>query len=567
MAYDNTQNELNQSMEAVDERLAEINKMYDDVTIWQRLKILSVGLKSPRQSKEYKEAMIELQRLMAPAAAVIIPVVSVLLLVVLSASQSVQERIIDTTMIEEEPIKDIEDIKDEPPPEQDMQEVDVDVPIDTPVVQVDQPQPNTPLSPQPAEFNSALIVKSPVILKNVYGVTRGAGHIGALRARYGGSPQAEEAVMRALRWLKKNQHGDGSWGGQKTAMTGLGLLTFLAHGEKPDSEEFGATVQRAVEFLLNNQRSDGKFNHMDGNEYAHPIATYALCEAYGMIGHPNILAAAEKALVPIIQGQHPTGGWTYKMDPKPGEDGKYRDDTSYMGWCAQALKAAKLSHVPVEGLEKAIKLAVRGFKKNANPNGGFGYCDANPTGLSSVGTLCMLLLGAGNDKDCRNGQKFLDSWTPSFSSMVTLKNTVGNGNLADQKKKMVEKVAPEERKWYTTCAQYYFYYATQCKFHEGGVKWKKWNNAMMTPYCNAQIVEKNAIKDAKGKDCDIGHWENVDTHTDRPVMDTCLAALQLEVYYRYLPTTGQDAVKVDEEIVADATDVGEDIKVDAPLDL
>ena len=50
-------------------------------------------------------------------------------------------------------------------------------------------------------------------------------------------------------------------------------------------------------------------------------------------------------------------------------------------------------------------------------------------------------------------------------------------------------------------------------------------------------------------------------------MDTCLAALQLEVYYRYLPTTGQDAVKVDEEIVADATDVGEDIKVDAPLDL
>ncbi|MBO7655022.1 MAG: hypothetical protein J6U40_08885, partial [Kiritimatiellae bacterium] len=72
MAYDNTQNELNQSMEAVDERLAEINKMYDDVTIWQRLKILSVGLKSPRQSKEYKEAMIELQRLMAPAAAVII---------------------------------------------------------------------------------------------------------------------------------------------------------------------------------------------------------------------------------------------------------------------------------------------------------------------------------------------------------------------------------------------------------------------------------------------------------------------------------------------------------------
>lgn len=563
MAYDNTNTELNQSMDNVDERLAEINKMYDDVTIWQRLKILSVGLKAPRQSKEYKEALIELQRLSAPAAAVIIPIVSVLLLIVLSANQAVQERVIETQTIEADKVEKIEDIEEPEPPDQDMQEVDVDVPIDTPNVQVDQPQ-NQPLSPQPAEFNSALIVKSPVVLKNIYGVTRGAGQIGSLLGRYGGDKQTEAAVLRALRWLKKNQHGDGSWGGQRIAMTGLGILTFLAHGEKPDtSEEFGPTVQKAVQFLLNNQRSDGKFNHMDGNEYAHPIATYALCEAYGMIGHPNILAAAQKALVPIIQGQHPTGGWTYKMDPKPEENGKYRDDTSYMGWCAQALKAAKLSHVKAEGLEKAIKLAVKGFKKNANPNGGFGYCDANPTGLSSVGTLCMLLLGAGNDKDCRNGLKLLDSWTPTFSSMVALNAAVpGNGNLADKKKKMVEKVPPAEKKWYTTCAQYYFYYATQCKFHEGDVHWKKWNKAMKEPYCAAQIIEKNAIKDMKGRDCDIGHWENVDTHTDRPVMDTCLAALQLMVYYRYLPTTSKDAVTVDAEIVADATESGEDIKVD-----
>jgi hypothetical protein len=44
-------------------------------------------------------------------------------------------------------------------------------------------------------------------------------------------------------------------------------------------------------------------------------------------------------------------------------------------------------------------------------------------------------------------------------------------------------------------------------------------------------------------------------------MDTCLAALQLMVYYRYLPTTSAEAVKVEEEIVATSTDT-EDIKVD-----
>ena len=57
-------------MDSVDQHLEEISKMYDKVTIWQRLKILSVGLRSPRSTKEYKEAMIELQRLSAPAAAV-----------------------------------------------------------------------------------------------------------------------------------------------------------------------------------------------------------------------------------------------------------------------------------------------------------------------------------------------------------------------------------------------------------------------------------------------------------------------------------------------------------------
>ena len=148
MAYDNTNTELNQSMDNVDERLAEINKMYDDVTIWQRLKILSVGLKAPRQSKEYKEALIELQRLSAPAAAVIIPIVSVLLLIVLSANQAVQERVIETQTIEADKVEKFEDIEEPEPPDQDMQEVDVDVPIDTPNVQVDQPQ-NQPLSPQP----------------------------------------------------------------------------------------------------------------------------------------------------------------------------------------------------------------------------------------------------------------------------------------------------------------------------------------------------------------------------------------------------------------------------------
>jgi hypothetical protein len=61
---------------------------------------------------------------------------------------------------------------------------------------------------------------------------------------------------------------------------------------------------------------------------------------------------------------------------------------------------------------------------------------------------------------------------------------------------------------------------------------------------------------------DIGWWENADVHTDRPVMDTCLAALQLMVYYRYLPTF--QVIDTPSEIVATAQDRA-DIKVDISL--
>ena len=51
------------------------------------------------------------------------------------------------------------------------------------------------------------------------------------------------------------------------------------------------------------------------------------------------------------------------------------------------------------------------------------------------------------------------------------------------------------------------------------------------------------IEDAKGIQREIGHWVNKD-HYNYDVMGTCLAALQLMVYYRYLPTTQLKATEV-----------------------
>ena len=567
-------------MEEVNEHLDEIMEMYKEDNYFHRLKKMMSGLKAPRQSRQYREAMIEVQRLAAPVTAILLPVFGVLVLMVVGGGTVVADRVIETQVMEAEEVKDLDKIEDLQKPEEQMEDVNMDIPINNPNVSVnaDTPTPNQQVSPQPQAFDAVMTVKSPMILKNIYGSTRNTGTRGTQLAKFGGDRLTEDAVLRALRWLKTKQQPDGSWPAQKVAMTGLSILTYLAHGEKPgESAEFGPTIQKGLEFLLKSQRADGKFNGMDRNEYAHPIATYALCEAYGMTLNPNVKAAAEKALVPIIKGQHPTGGWTYKMDPgvnnskDHGEVGKYRDDTSYMGWCAQALKAAKLAKLHADGIEKATKLAIKGFKRNANPNGGFGYTGPGTGGLTSVGTLCMQLLGAANESEVKKSLDIIETWTPTYSSYGVLADAVkavrkdeikeGQTALAVAKAKLAAQVAPEEKMFYSAVAQYYFYYATQCKFHQGGKHWDNWNKAMKSRYVKAQQIKRDAIKDDKGKDCDIGWWENADSFSDRPVMDTCLAALQLMVYYRYLPTTSKEAVQVEDELVATSMD-NEDIKVD-----
>ena len=515
--------------------MSELTSDFFEPSYPRRLLSMLRGLRHPRSSREYRSAVIELQRLSAPVSAVVVPFLAVGLLLLMEHVQMDKDPFATVVVVENDPVPDLKDLAD--PQKRDAPAEDPATVADLagPALKIDAPPPGEalPVNQPPTPALIATRSRAGVCtLPGLSGVSRGSQSRGRLMAEFDGDQKTEDSVMRALRWLKKNQQPDGSWKSQKIAMTGLATLTYLAHGEKPgDSAEFGETVRKALEFLMSSQTPDGRFSGMDGNEYAHPIATYALCEAYGMTLNPNIKSAAEKALVPIIKGQHPTGGWNYRMDPGVSkEDGKYRDDTSYMGWCAQALKAAKLSRLQVAGLEKAVRLTVKGFQKNANPKGGFGYTSPGQGGLTSVGTLCMQLLGATDEPEVKKSLDLMDSWRPSLDAKNPL-----SGSL-----------------------QYSCYYATQAKFHAGGKRWDTWNKAMKSLYVNAQQVEKNAIKDGHGQDADIGWWVNGDAHTDRPVMDTCLAALQLMVYYRYLPTTSKAAVQTDMALAATPTDA-EDI--------
>jgi hypothetical protein len=538
-----------------DQVFTELMDLFTERTYWQRLRLMFSGLGQPHDTREYKLARTELQRQLAPAAAIIIPAICVVMLAFLADASDKQERLIETEILKTEEVEEVlEEIVHEELPLDDIQPLDIDF---TPEIAMSMPTPGPaigiagdgPVSPQPATFDTVLKVRSPVILRNIYGQTRNAGTIGVQTGGVGkgtGNQATERSVMRALRWLKKKQNKDGSWGPNRNAMTSLAILCYLAHGEKPgSSEEFGETVQRGIEYLLGSQPANGQWR---GN-YEHYIATYALCEAYGMTMNPNVKSAIDRAVKLIIDGQHPSGGWDYALKQND------RDDTSVMGWAAQALKAAMMAdfYSDPEALNRASKLSVKGFQKNAHPNGGFGYTSPARGGLTSVGTLGMQFHFAGHYPEVKKALELMETWKPVW---------VGNtpalklGNNEKPPNASAEGVPPGGS------SQYYFYYATQAKFQVGGSTWDKWNAEMWREYVKAQFVEEKAIADHNGVMQDIGWWVNSDNHSDRPVMDTCLAALQLMVYYRYLPTF--KSVSVPEEVAATAED-RDDIKVDINL--
>ena len=528
---------------------AEIDAAFEERGFFRRLRDMFKGLGAPRSSAEYKLARTELQRLVAPLCALLLPTLGVVVLIVVTAvtgqnRDAIQVEIArvqeEEAALEEE--KEPEEIEEQTPPE----EV-VDVQVDTPnVSQVDVVTPaatptSEPVSVKPATQDSVALIKSPITMRSMTG-SRTPGSIGAM-TRGGnsyGDAQTEGAVLKALRWLKKTQNSNGSWSPSPISNTGLAILAYLAHGETPDSKEFGYTVQKAMQFLIDSlsKKKDKNGNEVvtfkgaDGNEYATLIATYALCEAYGMTRNPNTKIVAEQTLQRIVDNQSPTGGWDYGMNKT-----STRDDMSYAGWALQALKAGKMAGMHPKGLDECIKKAIKCLKTRNFRNGGFNYtAGGSPTGLTATGCLAMQLLGYMNEKEVKEALETMRAWKPSFTG---------------EKGKLSEALP-------TANPQYYCYYAAQCKYQAGmcqgatpaNVKtWQDWNVAMKALYPRTIITLPETIEGPDGKPRKIGYWTGNDAtcKSGGDTMTTCLCALQLMVYYRYLPTMQTKAAKATTE--------------------
>jgi hypothetical protein len=335
----------------------------------------------------------------------------------------------------------------------------------------------------------------------------GAAERAKAMAAMGGKEESEKAVTEGLRWLVRSQEEDGHWGMSegrfRAAMTGLSLLCFLGHGETMASPEFGPAVKKGIDWLIRNGNShQGRLSmepaFSQAGVYAHAIATYALSEYYTISGDERVAELLKSAVGYIMEGQASDGGWMYSYDQSTPSD------TSVSGWQIQALKAAQLSGLKIEGLEGTLQKAELNLERVQGPGGGFGYrtADRELYSLTGVGLLCTYLLKPDDDRRIRAAVAFI------LNKAATQFPVDYRGETGDL---------------------YSWYYTTRALAHIGGPAWKKWNDWMQDQLIRNQSVD-GSWPPMAGKT--PGFYQR-QAEGMGPVFRTTFCVLILEAYYRY----------------------------------
>jgi len=337
----------------------------------------------------------------------------------------------------------------------------------------------------------------------------GSGKKGAMQ-KYGAKDKSEKAVLRGLEWLRKVQNPDGSWGDKnKGAMTGFALLCFLGHGETNESADYGLTVGKAVQWILDqgttyqghlSMTKDG-WGPGNGGVYEHAICTYALGEYYTMTKDERVVELLKQAVGYIVQGQGPAGGWMYSFD-------KSQNDLSVSGWQIQALKAAHLTGLNLPGVDGSLEKAVDALDKVWKGTEGYGYRGPeNKWSLTGVGILCRLFW-KNETGPVRNAMEWVLDTAEKEDRQKPLKYKGDN------------------------CDLYAWYYHTQAALMFGGGAWQKWNRWFQDEICDVQNPDGSwPAPGGKGPGVDYGHDQSMSAQVYR----STLCILMLEVFYRYMP--------------------------------
>ncbi|MCP5540251.1 MAG: terpene cyclase/mutase family protein [Akkermansiaceae bacterium] len=341
---------------------------------------------------------------------------------------------------------------------------------------------------------AAKLARLPAILRTRCGAPARQAALAA-----GGAPaEIEGAVVKGLNWLKTRQDKNAGSLGEEfpVGMTGFALLAWLGHCETPESPEFGDNVANGALYLMEMaQKKDGvMWNGENGTHkcYEHGIATYALAELQLMTKDsgrsiPQLDAVLTRAVKIILDGQTGMGGWAYGY-----ADNDDSSDMSLTGWQMQALRAAYLDGIETEKIARAMEKGLRYLEKIQDDKGAFKYRPKDPAGKSTLTGAAVYNLLKWGAKDTPAHQKGIAYLADIY------RNPAPGNNL----------YAP--------------YYNTLAFFADGDAGWETYSRAFIPKLLAAQNADGSFLSATSG-------FPGKDT----PIMNTTLALLCLETYYRY----------------------------------
>lgn len=364
----------------------------------------------------------------------------------------------------------------------------------------------------------------------------------AALSRYGGDEETEAAVQRALAWLARHQSLDGRWDldgydarcrdngcrnegkvlvGQPiydNGLTSLALLAFMGAGHDDEHGPYRENIKKGINYLLSQQSEDGalvlyEYFGIRYPMYDHAISLYALSEAYNFNQEERLREPIQRALNFLLQTQQAGGGWDYEIGRTD------RNDVSITGWVVMALESCRLGGFDIG--DEVYDRTLRMLHKMTLSSGLVKYTDRNPgagqkgVGVTAVSLYARMLMGDATD-------------TRSFER--------GLGIVADEPPNW-DRLISEGAQHHT---MYYWYYGTLAMFHSGSKEWSTWNRYMKS----ALLGHQRTTGCAEGSWDPAGPW--LGKFAGR-VYATCMGALSLEVYYRYLPLYQKEVKDVAQE--------------------
>ena len=374
-------------------------------------------------------------------------------------------------------------------------------------------EPRSPLRNVSADYATPRRLSDGQPLPEIYSL-RNAPNRAEVAKQRGGSRETEKAVELALAWLAENQSKDGRWnprlleGGREdkvyghdregagtnadTGITSLAVLAFLANGYSHIEGPYQDVVKNGLEYLVSSQTTDGNLAgraKLFARMYCHSMSLLAISEAYAMTGDRRLAVAVQRGVNYTVDAQDTrNGGWRYQ----PGDDG----DMSQFGWQVLALHSAELAgiDVPKSTSRQMVKFldsccispskGIAAYRPGHGPN----------TTMTAEALVCRHLLKQPVDGRLRRE---------------------ATDRILDQ--------PPNDRR----VNMYYWYYGTMAMYLSGGKEWDQWNQQMKATLLDSQVTSGSN----KGSWQPNGLWAGYGGRT----YSTAMAALTLEVYYRYLP--------------------------------